>query len=269
MGSFRLRAFADAAGVFNIKSEKSLTSSWFAWKFAANDDKPRASKFFSLEKWRVKLGGFETLILPPVAAEPFHSYFLTARSVPPVVIAPKIDVAPEIKTEEPRQILALNKPTQDLRELFRKETTLRPQAPAIVVAPAPAPAAEEPAKRKTLTLKAKVELPQIASLSRVSSTTDLAAAFKSEMKIVTERKAETADLAAAFLEKRRHPLSNKSWKELIDDAAAAAPKETRGMDLASAFKREMQAMLAAEAKTAAPAPSASTPAAPKPRAFAA
>lgn len=308
MAAFNDRAFADAAGVFNVKSEKDLMA-WFSWKAVRTVEEARPSRFFDMGRKLLALGGFDTLVLPPpppappaVAEEqkPFYSYFLTSAAKKPVVVieAPVVEAviteAPAVAAEQnPRRTLMLK------AKVFSNDMLMKKQAPAVaepaagtfdITAPVvstpvvsivevPAPAAiaaavaEEIKPRKTLTLKTKVELPAITSLTRASNTNDLAAAFKAEMQAVTERKAEigTTDLHAAFAEKRaRHPLSNKSWKELIAEAETVAPKEQKGPDLTAAFRREMQAMIAAEQKgIAAPAPApvkpVAKPAAVKPR----
>lgn len=247
MGLFDVRAFADAAGMFNTKSEK-VFDKWFPWK-AANDDYIPLSKFANLDALRPKGGAFEEVVLKPVPAQaaevvvieeqtPFYSVFLTRQA--------------------PRNILTLKanavmKQEISLNELFRRAIGFRKEAPVIIAAVPQAPAAEKP--RKTLTLKTKVDLPVISGLARASSLNDLSATFKSEMRTITERKADTsiADLHDAFTEKRRHPLSHKTWKELMAEAYAPPQKaQQKCIDLAAVFKRELQALEAAEARTAAP-----------------
>lgn len=299
MAAFNDRAFADAAGVFNIKSEKDLMA-WFSWKAVRPAEEKGPSRFFDMARRLLSLGGFDTLVLPPppppppaVVEEqkPFYSYFLTSAAKAPVTVieAPVVEaVISEVKAETQAQApAAVEKPRRTLTlktKVFSNDMIMKKQAPAVadpatetfdITAPAAvvvaAPVAEVAKPRKTLTLKTKVELPAITPLSRASNTNDLAAAFKAEMQAVTERKAEigTTDLYAAFAEKRtRHPLVNKSWKELIAEAETIAPKEQKGPDLSAAFRREMQAMLAAEQKgIAAPVPAkpAQKPVAAKPR----
>lgn len=108
-----------------------------------------------------------------------------------------------------------------------------------------APAVEQPKTRGTLKLKTKVELPAMAPISRKSTLTDLAVVFKTELKQLEKNPAK--ELSPATAEKRRHPLSHKTWAELI--AEAEAPKKTRhNIDLAAAFKAEMQTLLAEQKK---------------------
>lgn len=101
--------------------------------------------------------------------------------------------------------------------------------------------------RTTLKLKTKVEIPTVASISRNSTAQDLATAFKAEMKMLEKKSPAEIDNmpTKAFgitVEKRRHPLSHKTWAELL--AEVEAPKKKKDFDLAAAFKVEMQAMLA-------------------------
>ncbi len=111
-----------------------------------------------------------------------------------------------------------------------------------------------PKARGTLKLKTQIELPPMEDVSKRSTKNDLAAAFKAEMKIITEKKESSTkgfDIIEVFSSRnRRHPLSQKSWKELAAEAEKMKPKSTGpDFDLAAAFKREMQAILAVEEKS--------------------
>jgi hypothetical protein len=111
-----------------------------------------------------------------------------------------------------------------------------------------------PKARGTLKLKTQIELPPIEDVSKRSTKNDLAAAFKAEMKIITEKKESSTkgfDIIEVFSSRnRRHPLSQKSWKELAAEAEKMKPQSTGpDFDLAAAFKREMQAILAVEEKS--------------------
>ncbi len=355
MELYDLRAFADAAGVFNFKSHRPYADSWFSWR--AEKKQALQSRFANLSVLRsfpVTFSDFVFAKIVPVvtdvrfaanfseaAAKAFYSYFLThtapkPQAAPVVAKRPELRIvetlpAPEVAvvtapastalpaslkvaallaketeietvlrnvaetvfqavTGKPRKTLTLKaRPViEDLGVVFAQE--MRKQAPSIpahAVPVQPAPVQAVPAQqvaaeaapeiaaakpRKTLSLKTKVELPVIASLSKASSGVDLAAAFKSEMKVVTERKADAADLHAAFAEKRKHPLSTKSWKELAAEAETLQQKKAApSMDLGAAFKREMQAVMAAEERLSAK-PAAAQPAekkAPKARTLAA
>lgn len=101
-------------------------------------------------------------------------------------------------------------------------------------------------KRKTLSLKTKVEVPGIGGISRRSSMTDLAALFKAEMKQITEMPAAQEEPQAQKL--RRSFSSHKSWSELVAEAQKSETRRISGPDLARAFRSEMQAMLAEQKK---------------------
>ena len=122
----------------------------------------------------------------------------------------------------------------------------------VVAVPVTAPvAAEEPKKaRTTLKLKTKVELPVLQTLSRNSTTQDLAAAFKAERALLEKKAVQpeqsVSTLEDAFTKRRRHPLSNKSWSELL--AEVEAPKQKQHFDLAAAYKAEMKAFMAEQEK---------------------
>ena len=54
-------------------------------------------------------------------------------------------------------------------------------------------------------------------------------------------------LENAFAKRRRHPLSDKPWSELL--AEVEAPKQSKSnFDLAQAFKAEMKAFMAEQAR---------------------
>jgi hypothetical protein len=127
-----------------------------------------------------------------------------------------------------------------------------------------APVLETPKARTTLRLKTKIALPSIQSLSRKSTVQDLAAAFKAEKalmeKTVAAAPAEQSPggLGGAFTKRRRHPLSDKPWSELLAEADTPKPSKNN-FDMAAAFKAEMKAFMAAqermgEAAVSPPAP---------------
>lgn len=134
---------------------------------------------------------------------------------------------------------------------------------AATVVPMPQPetqTAAEPRKITggTLKLKTKVDLPPPVSLSRVSTTNDLASAFRAEMKALTEKSpASPAEAEAPASEPKRRGMLRKGWAELLAQSQEP-PARLRNFDLQAAFKAEMKALLArqeAEATaTAAPAP---------------
>lgn len=141
---------------------------------------------------------------------------------------------------------------------------IAPPAP-VVEAPVIETVVEAPKARTTLRLKTKVELPSIQPLSRKSTAQDLAAAFKAE-KVLMEKAAAAAPaeqssagwLEGAFAKRRRHPLSDKPWSELLAEAEAQKPSKSN-FDMAAAFKAEMKAFMAAQermgvSETATPAP---------------
>lgn len=142
---------------------------------------------------------------------------------------------------------------------------------APVVPDAPVAAAETTKPRGTLKLKTKVELPPItARISRSSSVEDLAAAFKAEMALMEKQaRQQSIQDALPVLEdrkKKRHPLSDKSWSELFAEVEKAKPAPTSNFDLANAFKAEMKAFMAQQAKNDdVAAPELKKPAAPAPR----
>jgi hypothetical protein len=114
------------------------------------------------------------------------------------------------------------------------------------------PKEEAKKARTTLRLKTKVDVPVLTTITRNSSTQDLAAAFKSEMAIMEKKaaKAPSQDksiLEDAFTRRRRHPLSHKPWSELL--AEVESPKKQKhNIDLATAFKAEMKAFMAEQEK---------------------
>ncbi len=66
-----------------------------------------------------------------------------------------------------------------------------------------------------------------------------------EKKAVSEPSSKK--LEDAFTKRRRHPLANKPWSELL--AEVEAPKPSRhNIDLATAFKAEMKAFIAEQEK---------------------
>ncbi len=113
-----------------------------------------------------------------------------------------------------------------------------------IVASSPEPAEEPVAVEKPrlkLKLKEKVDLPPPVMLTRASSASDLAAAFRAEMRIITEKTpAEIASTPA--IDKSRRLSARKSWAALIA-ASQEPPQRTRDFDLASAFRSEMKKML--------------------------
>lgn len=144
-----------------------------------------------------------------------------------------------------------------------------PPAPVVVPEPAAvieAPAAPAPKLSGTLRLKTKVDLPP--AVARRGSY-DIAAAFKAEVAIVEKKEPETAaDLEDIFNKRRLHPLSRKSWSELIAEAEAreVATRPKKDFDLGAAFKAEMKAFEAEQEKLAAEEALAAKPAVSRPRA---
>jgi len=179
-------------------------------------------------------------------------------------------VLPRIITAEPKARVILYATTSLRARLsqsrFVNVSMLLPTVkPRFITASAKAikPVVIETAKpRTTLRLKTKVELPSMQSLSRKSTVQDLAAAFKAE-KVLMEKKVSNAPQSAggledAFTKRRRHPLSDKPWSELLAEAEAAKPSKSN-FDMAAAFKAEMKAFITAqermgEAPVAPPAP---------------
>lgn len=106
----------------------------------------------------------------------------------------------------------------------------------------PAPKTAEPVKKRgTLKLKKKVDLPTITPISKRSSKNDLAAAFKAEMTQMTRQATQGTQKTlrhTANNATRRHPLSSKSWSELLAEAETKQQKK-HDFDLAEAFRTEM------------------------------
>lgn len=127
----------------------------------------------------------------------------------------------------------------------------------ILKTPAKTPAAKtaEPVKKRgTLKLKKKVDLPTITPISKRSSTNDLAAAFKAEMTQMTRQATQGTQKTlrhTANNATRRHPLSSKSWGELLAEAETKQQKK-HDFDLAEAFRTEMAKLTGQTAGTNAP-----------------
>lgn len=113
---------------------------------------------------------------------------------------------------------------------------------AATVVPMSREQVEEPKKATTgtLKLKTKVDLPPPVAISRGSTTSDLASAFRAEMKTLTEKAATPAEAAP---EPKRRGTLRKGWAELLAQAEEP-PARLRDFDLRAAFKAEMKALLA-------------------------
>ncbi len=104
--------------------------------------------------------------------------------------------------------------------------------------------------RPILRLKKKVDIALVTPLTRRSSAEELAAVFKAEMALMQKqaktKQAENTSLEDAFTQRRRHPLSNKPWSELL--AIVEQPEKRKNFDIAAAFKAEMKAFMAEQEK---------------------
>jgi hypothetical protein len=286
MKRFDALAFADAAKVFNTRSIV-IRDKWFPWKAKPANDIYPSSKFTRLDALLLKGADFATAILPPppppqdeLVPFPFYSHFIAHPQPPRAQTAIPAAAPPAAGT-----LPAKKPPVESLGAAFRLRL-FREEMRAVTVpaalAPAPLPALSLPATeafsapahqdqkpqnqetaaqkpRKTLTLKQKVELPAFTGITRASSADDFAHAFKTELKVVAEKKIGlgagdiVGDLHAVFAEKRRNSLAQKSWKELMTEAQARPGKKDSDFDLGAAFRREMHALLGAEDQTDAPA----------------
>lgn len=158
--------------------------------------------------------------------------------------APAPVAAPAIVVEQPRKTLSLKTSVDIAAKAIEKIYTDYEKPAPIAVAAKP---------RKTLSLKTKVELPPIDTLSRRSTGVDLNVAFKTEMRMVTDIIADVSGVVHPediMAEKRKSPVSSKTWADVLMEAEAYKPSVPKSFDLAGAFKREMQALEAQEKKAA-------------------
>ena len=245
MPGFNYDSFVDLTQRFNIKKEDGKAA--LAWRLRAQP-KFRPVRLIDAKKIMVK------------TATSRFADFKTLR----IVMTPRFELAARAPIK-PKRTLSLK-----LAAATVPMANLNP-APTPTLAPSVAPVAAEvqptPAKATsggTLKLKTKVDLPPPVMISKRSTTNDLAAAFKTEMRVLTEKKApeETSaqPLAPPVPEKRRNGGSSlqKGWAQLIAEAEAPPPK-VKDFDLRSAFKTEMKALLARQEldmndNTPAPAP---------------
>jgi hypothetical protein len=97
--------------------------------------------------------------------------------------------------------------------------------------------------RPTLKLKSKVELPFVIGVSRRSTVTDFAAAFKAELRTAEKEPAQFLAQSLTTVQTSR-PSTQKTWAELATEAQAVFERPRNTLDLAAAFKQEMQTVLA-------------------------
>lgn len=103
--------------------------------------------------------------------------------------------------------------------------------------------------RTVLKLKTKIDLPAAPTrLGKNSTTEDFTAALRAELR---QMKLEEAGVA----EPKRHPLSSKSWSELMAETETFETKKPKhNFDLAAAMKAEAQALTARGVSELAEAP---------------
>lgn len=190
----------------------------FNWRRGAESFRLRRSVFADLRDF-APVPAIESAVTP-------ESKFFEISAFRPVIEAPVVEAPVE------RPVLKLKEKTQ----VF-----------AASEAPAPVAAAEE-TPRKTLKLKTQVELPVISAVTRRTSISEFAAAFKAELARL-EKDPGLAEAPAA--PPPRRSFSQKSWAELIAEAEEA-PKPKNNFDLAAAFKAEMRALLAEQGQAEAP-----------------
>jgi hypothetical protein len=263
---FNYDAFADAARDFNSKSglkEKRQP----AWRSALRRVVPQPdapnSRFVDFKGFMF----MRALTSPPrndnAAAGLEASRFYTpqapapAPAVPDNVITVQFNkarraAAPVTVIELPQAANIFTKaatPVKGTLKLKAPAEALRIEVSAEsakVLTAAPVPSVKA---RGTLKLKVDVTLPPVADISRRSTAFDLASAFKAELKMA----AEQVPAAQPVVQKSKSSLQ-KSWAELA--AEAETPKApAKSMDLAGAFRREMQALLAQQEQALAETPS--------------
>ena len=219
MRAFDYNSFADLAQVFDLRKGQIVPSQ----PMMQTEPMARVTLYSTTSlKAQLAQSKFVSLgaLLPTITPR-----FLTAsaKAIKPVVI----EIAPVIAAP--------------VTPAFAVAAPATPTAPAVT--------AEAPKVRTTLRLKTKVELPALQPLTRRSTVEDLAAAFRTE-KALMEKKAVAGPamtLEDAFAKRRRHPLSDKPWSELL--AEVEAPKQSKSnFDLAQAFKAEMKAFMAEQAR---------------------
>ena len=261
MGNLSSDSFMDLSRFFNPLSLKALVLHWHSDMTRADLHTRSLSKFttrITPDVFFKSLG--KNLITPPpvvhVIAPATQSRFVG------IALAP---TAPEIRKPD----FSLVSVAKDIFARIEKIYADIPQAVAEKTA----------TKRTTLTLKNKATLrlknppsvlPERAGVfsmaatkvSRDASISELAALFKAEMQAATEKKPEEVrpQTAAQNVIVEKRGTSGKSWADLTA-AADAFEKKARtpksGIDLAAAFKSEMQSLLAEKDKEIVPRSQAS------------
>ena len=216
MGAFDYRSFTDVSSAFNSRRGTPVeTPVWQAYLRAPQKADADVATF--------AVEGIE----PALPQSRFADLSVYRPVVKSLFITP-----PAVRVVESVVAVAAKPDVPSLRLSF--VGTKRVAMPVVAVGETPKP-------RRQLTLKTKVELPTAPKNSRTfvsarSSAKDLAAAFKHEKK-----KIERFELPDEE-ERPRHPLSSKSWSELLAEADAVMKKPKVNIDLASAFKAEMRAL---------------------------
>jgi hypothetical protein len=219
MGVFDYNSFADLSLIFDTRKGRIVIPTPKArvilYSTTALKSELAQSKF-------IDLGAFMPTVKPR---------FLTvsAKMIKPVVV----EVAPAVVQTAIVQTVVLQ-PAVLQPAVLQTET-----------------AAEEPKKgRSILKLKTKVELPVMQTLSRRSTAQDMAAVFKAEMALMEKKAVQepSRKLEDAFTKRRRHPLSHKPWSELLAEVETPRQSKNNNFDLATAFKAEMKAFMAAQEK---------------------
>lgn len=240
MSDFKSVSTMDLSALFAVRAIKPLTLQWYADLREAQREMltPPPSRFADR---RLFLSPF-VFPFAPAAEQPLPEVKVEAMDY--VAKARMIELT---RFAMPQPIVIDPVAAKAFLTVAAPANVNIPTVPALSVAEKP---------RKTLSLKAPVELPAMTSISKGSTSADLAGAFKSEMKTATEVRFDAYPPAArdVVVEKRRAPSQHKSWKELMADAEKPTAKP-RDFDLAGAFKREMQILMAEQAQTA-PATSA-------------
>ncbi|MDD9899758.1 MAG: hypothetical protein OXT65_02120 [Alphaproteobacteria bacterium] len=204
-----------------------------------------------------------TLKAAPALAKPAP----TAPAAQPAQTAPRRTLTLQRKTPEQNNTAPAPRGTLSLGSKPATEKA----AMAAFAARTGKTVAEAEKPRRTLSLKREVAVTSASRIKTNSSTQDLAKVFKSEMHRITEKPLEevaatpAVSASRAFTVQNRKPSAamearkQKTWAELEAEAEALIKQEKKKkpqFDLASAFKTEMQALMAEQAGETAPRKSA-------------
>jgi hypothetical protein len=249
MGDFNFNSFVDLTAVFAARKGKPAASrARIAWQPIQDVSVLPQSSFIDISAFTAAPSKFLPAKLYDHAlqqafnariamaandnAQVFQSRFIERIFKDDLLII-QFNICAEMKSFTPAAQIIDNMPS--LQSLFEKA------------------AEEAPKPRGTLKLKTKIEVlppaPGSVMISRRSSIADLAIAFKTEMAQLEKKAQVKMPVTDEASEKRRHPLSNKSWAELLAEAELAEVKKPkRDIDLANAFRNEMRAFEAEQQK---------------------